>query len=30
LDPDTELAVVGEELRDIALLRIPQVFSSYR
>jgi 2-oxo-4-hydroxy-4-carboxy-5-ureidoimidazoline decarboxylase len=30
LDPDTELAVVGEELRDIALLRIPQVFSGYR
>jgi 2-oxo-4-hydroxy-4-carboxy-5-ureidoimidazoline decarboxylase len=30
LDPDTELAVVGEELRDIALLRIPQVFSAYR
>ena len=30
LDPDTELAVVGEELRDIALLRIPQVFSNYR
>jgi len=30
LDPDTELAVVGEELRDIALLRIPQVFSTYR
>ena len=29
LDPDTELAVVGEELRDIALLRIPQVFGSY-
>ena len=30
LDPDTELAVVGEELRDIALLRIPQVFDAYR
>jgi 2-oxo-4-hydroxy-4-carboxy-5-ureidoimidazoline decarboxylase len=30
LDPDSELAVVGEELRDIALLRIPQVFSDYR
>lgn len=30
LDPDTELTVVGEELRDIALLRIPQVFSAYR
>ena len=30
LDPDTELAVVGEELRDIALLRIPQVFTAYR
>ncbi len=30
LDPDTELAVVGEELRDIALLRLPQVFSEYR
>ena len=30
LDPDTELAVVGEELRDIALLRIPQVFGRYR
>ena len=29
LDPDTELAVVGEELRDIALLRIPQVFSNW-
>ena len=29
LDPDTELAVVGEELRDIALLRIPQVFDNY-
>jgi hypothetical protein len=30
LDPDTEIAVVGEELRDIALLRIPQVFDAYR
>ncbi|HEU4546677.1 MAG TPA: 2-oxo-4-hydroxy-4-carboxy-5-ureidoimidazoline decarboxylase, partial [Microlunatus sp.] len=30
LDPDTELAVVADELRDIALLRIPQVFGSYR
>ncbi len=30
LDPDTELTVVGEELRDIALLRIPQVFDPYR
>ncbi|HYI52621.1 MAG TPA: 2-oxo-4-hydroxy-4-carboxy-5-ureidoimidazoline decarboxylase [Microlunatus sp.] len=30
LDPDTELSVVGEELRDIALLRIPQVFAAYR
>ena len=30
LDPDTELTVVGEELRDIALLRIPQVFTAYR
>lgn len=29
LDPDTELAVVGEELRDIALLRIPQVFNRW-
>jgi 2-oxo-4-hydroxy-4-carboxy-5-ureidoimidazoline decarboxylase len=29
LDPASELAVVGEELRDIALLRIPQVFSSW-
>lgn len=27
LDPETEHAVVGEELRDIALLRIPQLFS---
>ncbi len=27
LDPGTEHAVVGEELRDIALLRIPQLFS---
>ena len=27
LDLDDELAVVAEELRDIALLRIPQVFS---
>jgi 2-oxo-4-hydroxy-4-carboxy-5-ureidoimidazoline decarboxylase len=30
LDRDAELAVVGEELRDIALLRIRQVFSGYR
>ncbi|HEY5786208.1 MAG TPA: 2-oxo-4-hydroxy-4-carboxy-5-ureidoimidazoline decarboxylase [Microlunatus sp.] len=30
LDPDTEISVVGEELRDIALLRIPQVFAEYR
>lgn len=30
LAPDEEIAVVGEELRDIALLRIPQVFSAYR
>jgi len=30
LDPDAEIAVVGEELRDIALLRIPQVFAGYR
>ena len=30
LDADAELAVVGEELRDIALLRIPQVFGGYR
>jgi 2-oxo-4-hydroxy-4-carboxy-5-ureidoimidazoline decarboxylase len=29
LDPDTELAVVGEELRDIALLRLPQVFNRW-
>ena len=29
LDPATEIAVVGEELRDIALLRIPQVFGDY-
>ncbi|MDN5761163.1 MAG: 2-oxo-4-hydroxy-4-carboxy-5-ureidoimidazoline decarboxylase [Microlunatus sp.] len=29
LDSDTELTVVGQELRDIALLRIPQVFSDY-
>lgn len=27
LDPETEHQVVGEELRDIALLRIPQLFS---
>jgi 2-oxo-4-hydroxy-4-carboxy-5-ureidoimidazoline decarboxylase len=27
LDPDEELAIVGSELRDIALLRIPQLFS---
>ena len=27
LDPDTELEIVGSELRDIALLRIPQLFS---
>jgi 2-oxo-4-hydroxy-4-carboxy-5-ureidoimidazoline decarboxylase len=27
LDPDTEVAIVGEELRDIALLRIPQLFA---
>ena len=26
LDPDREIAVVGTELRDIALLRIPQLF----
>ena len=26
LDPDDELAIVGSELRDIALLRIPQLF----
>lgn len=30
LDPAEEQAVVGEELRDIALLRLPQVFSDYR
>lgn len=30
LDADAELAVVGEELRDIALLRLPQVFAGYR
>jgi 2-oxo-4-hydroxy-4-carboxy-5-ureidoimidazoline decarboxylase len=29
LAPDAEIAVVGEELRDIALLRIPQVFAGY-
>ena len=29
LDPDTEISVVADELRDIALLRIPQVFSSW-
>lgn len=29
LEPDAEIAVVGEELRDIALLRIPQVFAGY-
>lgn len=28
LDPETEIAVVADELRDIALLRIPQVFGS--
>jgi 2-oxo-4-hydroxy-4-carboxy-5-ureidoimidazoline decarboxylase len=27
LDPDTEIGIVGAELRDIALLRIPQLFS---
>jgi 2-oxo-4-hydroxy-4-carboxy-5-ureidoimidazoline decarboxylase len=27
LDPDTELAVAGSELRDIALSRIPQLFA---
>lgn len=26
LDPDTEIEIVGTELRDIALLRIPQLF----
>lgn len=26
LDPATEVTIVGEELRDIALLRIPQLF----
>ena len=26
LDPDTEIGIVGTELRDIALLRIPQLF----
>jgi 2-oxo-4-hydroxy-4-carboxy-5-ureidoimidazoline decarboxylase len=26
LDPDREIAIVGSELRDIALLRIPQLF----
>jgi 2-oxo-4-hydroxy-4-carboxy-5-ureidoimidazoline decarboxylase len=26
LDPETELGVVGSELRDIALLRISQLF----
>jgi 2-oxo-4-hydroxy-4-carboxy-5-ureidoimidazoline decarboxylase len=30
LDADDELTVVGEELRDIALLRLPQVFAGYR
>ena len=27
LDPETEIMIVGSELRDIALLRIPQLFS---
>ncbi|SEP76688.1 2-oxo-4-hydroxy-4-carboxy-5-ureidoimidazoline decarboxylase [Microlunatus flavus] len=27
LDPETEVGIVGEELRDIALLRIPQLFT---
>ncbi len=27
LDPATEIGIVGSELRDIALLRIPQLFS---
>lgn len=27
LDPETEIGVVGVELRDIALLRIPQLFA---
>jgi 2-oxo-4-hydroxy-4-carboxy-5-ureidoimidazoline decarboxylase len=27
LDPKTEIGIVGSELRDIALLRIPQLFS---
>ncbi|MET1003922.1 MAG: 2-oxo-4-hydroxy-4-carboxy-5-ureidoimidazoline decarboxylase [Propionibacteriaceae bacterium] len=27
LDPDTEREIVGSELRDIALLRIPQLFA---
>lgn len=27
LDPETETAIVGAELRDIALLRIPQLFA---
>ena len=27
LDPDVEMTVVGSELRDIAMLRIPQLFS---
>jgi len=27
LDPEVEIAVVGSELRDIALLRIPQLFN---
>ncbi|MFP5282722.1 MAG: 2-oxo-4-hydroxy-4-carboxy-5-ureidoimidazoline decarboxylase, partial [Actinomycetes bacterium] len=27
LDPETEAGIVGAELRDIALLRIPQLFS---
>lgn len=27
LDPEAELAIVGSELRDIALLRIPQLFA---
>ena len=27
LDPETEIMIVGSELKDIALLRIPQLFS---
>lgn len=30
LDPESEVAVVGAELRDIAVLRLPAVFADYR